>query len=144
MLVEHLIRRAPVAVGPDATLAEAARRMAEADVGSVLVTEGRDILGILTDRDLALAIGNGGTPSTKVRVVMSAAPLTVDSGTDLDACLERMADHGVRRVPVTDREGHLLGVVSLDDLLLHLAHVVGRVASVVRSEIVGEVRGATS
>jgi hypothetical protein len=47
-------------------------------------------------------------------------------------------------VPVTARDGRLLGVISLDDVLLHLAHVVGRAASVVRSEIVGEVRGATS
>jgi CBS domain-containing protein len=144
VLVENLIRRAPVVVGPEASLAEAARRMAETDVGSVLVTERRDVLGILTDRDLALAIGNGGTPATSVRVVMTAAPLTVQSGTDVEACLERMAEHAVRRVPVTARDGRLLGVISLDDVLLHLAHVVGRAASVVRSEIVGEVRGATS
>jgi len=118
MQVKEVMTRQVVSVGPDASLFEIAEAMRDKDVGSVLVTEGNEILGLVTDRDLvvrALAEHREGR-TVKARDVMSNAVFCCTEDTPVEAVLDEMADEQVRRVPVLDGGRHLVGVVSLGDL----------------------------
>lgn len=136
MRIEDLITRSPVTVPRGAMVSEAADRMAETNVGSVVVLDGALPVGIVTDRDLALHLA-GGARDTTVDDIMTTFPVSVDRSTDVEACIERMDAHGVRRILVLDEDEELLGVVSLDDIVIHLSNVLSRAGSLIRAEVVG-------
>ena len=118
MKVGDIMTRSVEIVSPDATIQEAATVMAEQDIGSVLVgTEGA-AEGILTDRDIILRVVVDGRDPTQVRVrdVMSARLFTCRPDDAVDAALRQMRDRQVRRLPVVDGDGRLLGIVALSDL----------------------------
>jgi CBS domain-containing protein len=102
----------------------AAQRMRARNVGSLVIldTERRPI-GIVTDRDLALAVVAEGRDADEVRVgdVMSPAPRTVSEDTPIEDTLAVMRARHVRRLPVVDARGRLVGMVSVDDVLSLLA-----------------------
>ncbi|MEW2299744.1 CBS domain-containing protein [Streptomyces sp. NPDC006655] len=129
----------PVTVAPDVGLAEAARRMAAASVGSVLVVDDEGVLvGIVTDRDVALrGLGGGLDGDAGVEAVMSARVVTVDAGDDLRAAYRAFRRTGVRRLPVLEL-GRVVGVLTVDDLFLDvfrgLADLLGPVARTVLQE----------
>ncbi|MER6331478.1 CBS domain-containing protein [Streptomyces sp. NPDC001034] len=130
--VGRLMTAPPVTVAPDATLAEATRRMAETAVGSLLVVEDSAVLGIVTDRDLALrGLGEGLPLDSRIDAVMSPRVVTLDAGDEIHAAYRTFRRTGVRRLPVLD-DGRLVGVLTLDDLLLdvfrRLADLLGPVA----------------
>jgi CBS domain-containing protein len=135
MLIEDLITRAPVTVPKGSHLSLAATRMAESDVGSVIVVvDGREPTGILTDRDIALHMA-GGVEDAPVEEVMTAQPVSVTRGTDVEQCIERMGTHEARRILVLDENGELEGVVSLDDIVMHLSNILGRAAGLIRAAV---------
>ena len=115
--VGDLVRAAAVVCKPNATVQEAAARMAEAASSSVMVDLG-DSLGIVTDRDLRTrVVAAGAPPDTPLSQVMTAPARTVPAdlpGTDV---LLEMLDGGVRHFPVVDAHGRLLGVISDTDLM---------------------------
>ncbi|MFO1220582.1 MAG: CBS domain-containing protein [Burkholderiaceae bacterium] len=124
---------------PQTGVAEAARLMREQHVGSLVVVEesprGRAVVGMLTDRDIVTAIVAKEVDPTLVRVgdVMSRDPLTArESDTVLDV-LTAMRQRGVRRVPVVDAKGSLMGILALDDLLGVLAEQMRAVVAVIES-----------
>jgi CBS domain-containing protein len=139
MLVENLITRSVATVVGDDTVAEAGQIMKDRDVGSVVVVEGKMVVGILTDRDivLRLAADGHGSLAAPVSSIMTRAPLCLPSSIDVEQCLERMEAHGVRRVPILNDEDELIGVVSLDDILIHLGRVLGMASALVRAEVAG-------
>ena len=135
MLIEDLITRSPVTVPKGAHVSLAARRMAESDVGSiVVVADGKDPAGILTDRDVALHMA-GGVEDARVEDVMTARPVSVSRGTDVEQCIEKMGTHEVRRILVLDQNGELVGVVSLDDIVMHLSNTLEQAAALIRAEV---------
>ena len=105
---------------PDVNLAAAALAMKDYDCGAlpVLDNAGRPI-GILTDRDVCMAVAhkNRFPAAIPVREVMSGDPFTCGPGTDLGYALNVMADRHVRRLPVVDGNGRLVGILSLSDVL---------------------------
>jgi uncharacterized protein (DUF2267 family) len=103
---------------PKATAHDAARAMAQHRVGTVLVGEGREIVGIVTDRDLSLAIVGGDLDprATTLRSVMSEPVASVDVDASVAEVTRIMRERGCRRVPVTE-DGIPVGLVTLDDLL---------------------------
>jgi CBS domain-containing protein len=110
----------------------AAQRMGTRNVGTLLVLNdsGRPA-GILTDRDVAVRVtGRGRDPyTTRVGDVMTPDLETVAEDLPIEDALRRMRSRGVRRLPVTNRRGECVGVVSLDDILAHLVKefaVLGR------------------
>jgi len=116
--IRDLMTKRLVTVKPESTLADAARKMKENDVGSVLLTspDGR-LTGLLTDRDIVvrgLASGKDAR-STKVEEVVSTTPQTLSPEDDVDRAVRLMSEKSVRRLPVLE-EGRLVGVVSLGDL----------------------------
>jgi CBS domain-containing protein len=108
----------PRTVEPGATVVEAARVMKEADTGIVPVVEGDRIVGTVTDRDVAIrVVAEGKDPqSTTVGEVASKDVVTVEPQQGLDEALRLMAKHQVRRLPVVEDDGTLVGIVSQADV----------------------------
>lgn len=135
----ELCTRETVFALPQMGIAEAARLMRELHVGSLVVVEesprGRVVVGMLTDRDIVTAIVAKEVDPMLVRVgdTMSHDPLTVrEADTVLDV-LAAMRQRGVRRVPVTDTQGALVGILALDDMLGLLAEQMRAVVAVIES-----------
>lgn len=116
--VTDLIRRQPVAIGPAASIRDAARLMADEHVSSVLVLQGGRLVGILTDRDLrtrVLAVGRD--PGDPVSTVMTPDPTTVGEEVLAFEVLMEMVRRTIHHLPVLDRAGRVLGLVSGTDLM---------------------------
>ncbi|HLI17065.1 MAG TPA: CBS domain-containing protein [Rhodanobacteraceae bacterium] len=104
-------------VTPEQTIAEAALLMRDKDVGSVAVHEDDKLVGMLTDRDLAVrAVAEGLDPGTAVREVMSRGVKYCFDDQDVDEVAANMADLEVRRLPVVNREKRLVGFVALSNV----------------------------
>jgi CBS domain-containing protein len=112
----------PRTVQPDASVVDAARLMRDEDTGIVPITEGGDRLaGVITDRDIAIGVvADGKDPtSTKVNQIASKNLVTVDPQQDLDEALRLMAEHQVRRLPVVEEDGRLVGILAQADVARH-------------------------
>ena len=103
-------------VGENDTLADAARKMAELDVGALPICgEDNRLKGMVTDRDIALWVADGKDTSTEVIDLTAHEVVTIGADDSLDEAMRTMADHRVRRLPVID--GHdLVGMISQADL----------------------------
>ncbi|MFI8192552.1 CBS domain-containing protein [Streptomyces sp. NPDC085946] len=109
-----------VTVEPQTSVAQVARIMRDQDLGAVLVTDGDDLRGLVTDRDLVVrSLCEGGDPEqTTVAGACSDDLVTVTPDEDLDQAVRLMREHSVRRIPVVDEEHHAVGIVSLGDLAM--------------------------
>ncbi len=104
-------------IGPDQTAREAAAFMLSADTGSIPVTDGDRLIGMITDRDIAVrGIAKGYGPDTLVRDLMSADLICARVDDDVESAASQMSEAQVRRLPVIDSEEKLCGMVSLGDL----------------------------
>ena len=105
-------------IDADKPVAYAAKMMRDEDVGLAPIVEGDRLVGTLTDRDIAVrVVAEGRDPqSTTVRDVASTDLVTVDPAQDLDEALHLMAQHQVRRLPVVEEDGRLVGVVAQADI----------------------------
>lgn len=106
-----------VAVRPDASLVEAAQSMRTQNIGDVVVAEGQDVIGVLTDRDITVrAVADGLDPATvSVRSVCTKDPVTVAPEDSVATAVTLMRERAVRRLPVVEN-GLPVGIVSLGDL----------------------------
>ncbi|POX54467.1 CBS domain-containing protein [Streptomyces sp. Ru71] len=117
--VRDIMTADPVTVEPQASVTSVARLMRDQDLGAVLVTDGDDLRGLVTDRDLVVrALAEGGDPEqTTVARACSDDLVTVGPDDELNVAVQVMREHSVRRVPVVDH-GHPVGIVSLGDLAM--------------------------
>ena len=107
-----------LSVDPEATVAEVARRMRTDDADSVAVMSGDRLVGIITERDLVRAIADGLDPhQAKADVVMTADPATVDPDEDVAMVAVKMMRLGVRHLPVVNKAGKAVGLVSARNLV---------------------------
>lgn len=117
MQVNEVMTRDVKVTQPTATLQEAARLMAEADSGLVLIGENDRLLGTLTDRDIAVrGIAKGLGSDTPIREVMSEGVLYCYEDADLAEAANNMMSNEVRRLPVLNRDKRLVGVISMGDI----------------------------
>ena len=118
MKVNELMTPEVEVVRPDDTLHTAAQMMADLDVGALPVCDGRRLTGMVTDRDITVrCVAAGGDPkSTRVTEAMTQDVQWCSDEESVDAAREKMAAHQIRRLPVIDKDHHLVGVVSLGDL----------------------------
>ena len=137
MPIERLIKRPVQSLPPDASCADAARLMRDANVGSIVVSRDGRPLGIITDRDLAVRVIADGVDARQVPIseIMSGEPIFLSGERDIAQVVAIMRDLGVRRIPIVDAEGMLSGVVSLDDLVLLLADQLTGLAQCIRHEV---------
>jgi CBS domain-containing protein len=139
MSLADLCNRSPVMIAADASLVDAAQLMRARHVGFLVVTpDGHEgpPLGVLTDRDIVIEVVSEGVDPTTVTAsdAMTREPLVVGYDAAPEQVLAQMRAFGVRRAPVVDGAGRLVGVVALDDLLDWIADALGNAAAVVRHE----------
>ncbi len=117
MKVSEAMTRDPEIVAPDQPIQQAAQFMLKSDAGVMPVGEGDRLVGILTDRDIAVrAVAQGRGPDTPVREVMSEDLLYCYEDDELEEVAMKMSDSQVRRMPVLSRDDQLVGIVSLGDI----------------------------
>lgn len=139
MLVRDIMTSSPACCSPDDTLESIARLMVIHDCGSIPVCEGdgaKRVIGLITDRDIVIrAVAAGRNPlQLKVADVMSHPVASVAPEADLDTAVRTLEDNKVRRIPVVDHQGSLVGVLSQADvarnassaLAGHLVHSVSQ------------------
>ena len=144
MRVSEIMTKAAVMDQSDDTLASAAKKMWEQQTGSLLVMDGDDLVGILTERDVLKAVAHGVRPEdVRVSEVMTKDLVTVGPGTSFREAAKIMADRWIRHLPVLD-DGKLVGVLSQRDLAGVLAGALNEPDSLQRlveaSELVRERR----
>ena len=104
-------------VTPDQSAREAASFMLRAEAGSIPVTEGDKVIGMITDRDIAVrGVAEGRGPDTPVRELMTDHIICARQDDDVDDVARRMSEEQIRRLPVLDDDDRLCGIVSLGDL----------------------------
>ena len=108
----------PCSIDADKPVSYAAKMMRDEDVGLAPIVEGERLIGALTDRDIAIrVVAEGRDPeATTVREVASQELVTVDPQQGLDEALRLMAEHQVRRLPVVEEDGRLVGVLAQADV----------------------------
>jgi CBS domain-containing protein len=108
----------PCTIDAEKPVAYAAKMMKEEDVGLAPIVEDDKLVGMLTDRDIAIrVVAEGRNPDqVKVRDVASKQVVTIDPQQDLDEALRIMAKHQVRRLAVVEKDGRLVGVVAQADI----------------------------
>lgn len=118
MLVHELMTRQVELVGPNDSIQQAAKAMARIDVGVLPVAEGDRLVGMITDRDIAIrAVAEGRDPArTIVKDVMSPEVRYCFDDEEVADVADNMAEQQVRRLPVVNREKRLVGILSLADL----------------------------
>jgi len=118
MQVDAVMSQPVITISPQAAITEAAALMRRHDIGALPVVTGGRLVGILTDRDIVLrAVASpGGDVVAEVGAAMSADPATCRAGDDIIGAAVRMSDEQVRRLPVTDPAGRLVGLLSLGDI----------------------------
>jgi len=110
----------PRTVEPSTPVQEAAKIMRDEDVGPIPIVENGSVTGIVTDRDIVLnVVAEGSDPSsTPVSQIASRDLVTVDPEQTLDEALRLMAQHQIRRLPVVEEDGRLVGIVAQADVAL--------------------------
>ena len=117
MKVSDVMTTNVATVRPDQTAREAASFMLSADAGSIPVTDGDRLVGMITDRDIAVrGVAKGYGPDTPVRELMTDDVICVREDEDVEDVASKMSDAQVRRLPVVDSDERLCGIVSLGDL----------------------------
>jgi CBS domain-containing protein len=114
--VASIMSRDVLAVAPEATLADAARRMSGGRVGAVLVLEDGALRGILTERDVLRAVAEGRVEEAKVADWMTPDPDTIEPTEPTEMAATLMIHGGFRHLPVVE-EGRVAGIVSIRDLM---------------------------
>lgn len=125
MRAAELMTENPECVTPETSLKDVAEKMRDLDVGIIPVVdsmEGRRLRGVITDRDITVrAVAEGKDGKTTVRECMTDDVETVNKNDPVSAVLELMSQEQVRRIPVTDREGRLVGIIAQADLAVDYA-----------------------
>ncbi len=131
MRVSEAMTRDVRVATPGQSIRDVAKMMAEIDAGALPVGENDRLIGMITDRDIAIrAVAQGKGPDTPVRDVMSTEQvLYCFDDEDLDHVAKNMGDEQVRRLPVVNREKRLVGIVSLGDLANRERKAAGKAVS---------------
>lgn len=140
MLIGSLCSRRPITVTRGAPISDVARLMRDQHVGAVIVTESGEeeshAVGMITDRDIVRAQLERTADLSRLSAaeVMTRNPLVIGEEESVDGAIAHLRARGVRRAPVVALNGALVGLVSVDDLLAHVAHKLIGLAEIVRSQ----------
>ena len=117
--IREIMTGSPTSVSPELDIVTVARAMRDEDIGAVLVADGDDLVGLVTDRDLVIrGLAAGGDPARlNIGGIASSATATVGPDESLDKAAQIMRERAVRRLPVIE-DGRPVGIVSLGDLAM--------------------------
>lgn len=133
--IEEVIQSDVVTAERDTPVATVVSKMAEEDVGSVVVVENDQPVGIITDRKVALALEN--TPDVADKQagdLISGDLVTATTSMSVFDALDQLSDEGIRRLPVVADDGSLEGILTLDDVLVLLASELNKVGEIVQAQ----------
>jgi CBS domain-containing protein len=140
MSVNTICNHNVATIGRDEDIVTAAARMRQTHVGDLVVVEQRGPhlipIGIITDRDIVVSIVAKGVAPSSITGgdAMTADLVTVHKDAGIETALKDLRRKGVRRAPVVGDDGELVGVLSIDDVIDHLAVQLGHIADIVRLE----------
>jgi CBS domain-containing protein len=135
MRAVDVIHRSGVGIGPEHTIREAAEIMERSGVGTLIVVDGHELVGVVTDRDLVRrALARGVAPDSRVDSVMTPSVVTVDADADVSEVFATFRTHGLRRIVVV-RGGEVQGVIAIDDLLVLVASQLGDLCRPITAEL---------
>lgn len=119
--IKELMTVKPRTVKTGDSIVDAAKLMKGEDTGVAPIVDGDKLVGVLTDRDIAIrVVAEGRDPeSTKVEEIASRNLVTIDPQQELDEALRLMAQHQVRRLPVVEEDGKLVGIIAQADVARH-------------------------
>lgn len=148
MNVEQLMIREVVSCKPETDLAAIALMMWENDCGSVPVTDaGNHPIGMITDRDISIAGATRSCPLSEIRAssVKDGEVVSIHPGQDINEALALMSSAQVRRLPVVDDSGHLIGILSMSDILARLPEggAGGRSSDLSRERVIDALKSIT-
>jgi CBS domain-containing protein len=119
MKIKDIMTSDVCVIDPGQSIGEAAKRMADLDVGLLPVGENGRLVGMISDRDIALrGVGAGRSAETKVREIMTRDVKYAYEDREVEDVAENMAQQQLRRMPVLDRAKRLVGIVSLADIAM--------------------------
>jgi len=120
-----------------ASVLDAAKFMTDMNVGSVIVTDDDRPSGMITDRDVVAKVIAQGKDSSTTRIseIMVSPVVSITEDKDIVDATQLMSNHGIRRLPITNTGGKLVGVVSLDDVLVQLGMEMQNIATTLKKEI---------
>jgi CBS domain-containing protein len=135
MKISDLALREPVVIGCDGTMADTAALMASSGVGSVIVVEDDRPVGIVTDRDLVTrGVARAYPTDGRIDGLMTMGVIALDIDHDLEDLVHVFRDHAVRRIPIVDQD-RVVGVVSLDDVMVLVADELSTISKVLAGQI---------
>jgi CBS domain-containing protein len=141
MTVGDICNRDVVVAPKGEMVVDAARRMRTSHVGDLVIVENRDgrrvPVGIVTDRDIVIAAVAGDPDHINYLLlddVMTSDLVTATEEESIEAALKKMHEHGIRRLPVVDATGTLVGILTLDDILRYLTGQQSELVALVASE----------
>jgi len=115
--IREIMTSNPSTVQADATVGDAARVMRDDDTGIVPIVENERLVATITDRDIAVrVVAEGRDAESSVREIASSDLVTIDPQQELDEALRLMAQHQVRRLPVVEEDGRLVGIIAQADV----------------------------
>jgi CBS domain-containing protein len=136
MKLNDVFTRGVITAQPEDTVQAVARLMRDHNVGAVVIVREQRPVGIVTDRDLALALGARGiSPQVQVQEVMTRHVLAVPEEMGVYTATQFLRQRGVRRLPIVDAEDRVVGMVSLDDLLRFLGRELHNLAQGIEREM---------
>lgn len=124
-----------ITVDKRSTLKHVSEVMQEKHVGSIIVTEGfngkKIPAGIITDRDIALALGSSPRPQEiRVEQIMQSQPITVKTSEGIYETIVKMRENGIKRMPVVLEDGSLFGIISADDMLTLMGEEINNLSKI--------------
>ncbi|KER05702.1 isocitrate dehydrogenase protein [Marine Group I thaumarchaeote SCGC AAA799-E16] len=119
--VQDIMTRALITVNPSTTALQVAKMMEQGGIGAVIVKDGENLVGIVTDRDYATKVVANNLPfDTTVEKIMSSPLITINQGEPISAAAETMANKKIRKLAVSDN-GNITGIITSTDLANQLA-----------------------
>jgi CBS domain-containing protein len=137
MALKQLMIKDVTSLPTYATVLDAAKFMTDMNVGTVIVTVEDIPSGLITDRDIVTKVlAQGKDPkTTKIEEIMITPVVTISEDKGIFDATKLMSTHGIRRFPVVDTKGKLVGVIALDDVMVLLGEEMKNIAGALRSEL---------
>lgn len=137
MIVKDVMSPNVVVAKPNATIREAAKVMAAAKIGSLIVRKGEKIVGIVTERDLVAAIAkDNDTDETDLEDVMSKPVVTVEPSKTVEEAVDLMIEHKIKKLPVVS-DGKLMGIITASDIVVVEPKLIASVANLISLRLPG-------
>jgi len=133
--IDDIVQEDVVTADPDTPIQTISSQMKQEDVGAVVITEDNEPLSVVTDREIALSVEEMPEMADKTAEdVMSGEVTTATETTTVFDALQKLTGENIRRLPIVNEEGELVGIVTLDDIIVLLGTEMEEVSSIIQSQ----------